>query len=108
MRVRFNRNQPNAQQKKVLVQECERIFAKHLDAYNREATLQILHILHFDFGFGEKRLRKFFEKLSQMQEKYTERYEVKEEDVPDICEIQLRDAGINIEDFLKEGDKNAE
>ena len=36
-----------------------------------------------------------------MQARYIERYEVEDDDVPDICEIQLREAGINIEDILE-------
>ena len=59
-----------------------------------------VHTLHFDFGFGEKRLRKFFEKLKVMQARLIERYDAIDEEVPDICEIQLRDHGINFKDFF--------
>lgn len=94
MRVRIN-NQPTAKQKKVLRQECKKEFFNLLEMYNRQVALQIMHILHFDYGFGEKRLYQFFVKLKQMQARNIERYDVIDDDVPDICEIQLRDAGID-------------
>ena len=104
MKVRIN-NKPNAKQKKVLKEECRKEFHKLLEHYNRQVALQVMNILHFDYGFGEKRLRQFFFKLKDMQARYIERYEVKDDDVPDICEIQLRDAGINFEDFFEMDDE---
>lgn len=100
MRVRIY-NQPTAKQKKVLKQECEKQFFNCLETYNRQVALQIMHILHFDYGFGEKRLYQFFIKLKQMQARNIERYDVIDDDVPDICEIQLRDAGIEFEKFFE-------
>lgn len=94
MRVRIN-NHLNAKQKKALKEECSKQFDEHLEYYNRIVALQIMHILHFDYGFGEKRLYQFFVKLKQMQARNIERYDVIDDDVPDICEIQLRDAGID-------------
>ena len=104
MRVRIN-NKPNAKQKKVLKEECRKEFHKLLEHYNKQVALQVMNILHFDYGFGEKQLRQFFFKLKEMQARYIERYEVVDDDVPDICEIQLRDAGINFEDFFEMDDE---
>lgn len=94
MRVRIN-NHLNAKQKKALKEECSKQFDEHLEYYNRIVALQIMHVLHFEFKFGEKRIIQFFEKLKEMQKRNIERYEVSDNDVPDICEIQLRDAGID-------------
>ena len=94
MRVRIN-NHLNAKQKKVLKEECSKQFDEHLEYYNRIVALQIMHVLHFEFKFGEKRIIQFFEKLKEMQKRNIERYEVSDNDVPDICEIQSRDAGID-------------
>ena len=94
MKVRIN-NQPTAKQKKALRAECKKEFFNLLEMYNRQVALQIMHILHFDYGFGEKRIYQFFVKLKQMQARNIERYDVIDDDVPDICEIQLRDAGID-------------
>lgn len=94
MKVRIN-NHLNAKQKKALKEECSKQFDEHLEYYNRIVALQIMHVLHFEFKFGEKRIIQFFEKLKEMQKRNIERYEVGDNDVPDICEIQLRDAGID-------------
>lgn len=101
MRVRIN-NQPNAKQKAILRKECANEFNKLLELYNRQVALQVLYILRFDFGFGQERLKKFSDKLAEMQLNTINRYEIKEGDVPDICEIKLKESGINLEEILKE------
>ncbi len=103
MNVRINNNKPNAAQRKVLRAECVKEFDKLLAEYNREVALQVLYILRFDFGFGQERLRRFSEKMKEMQITTIDRYEAKDGDVPYICEIKLRDSGIDVEEFLKEG-----
>ena len=107
MRVRLNQNKPNSAQMRALKEECRIEFYNLLETYNRQSALQVMHILHFDFGFGTKRLKRFFVKLRAMQDRYVERYEAEDDDVPDICEIQLREDGIIFEEFFeKVGDVN--
>lgn len=101
MKVRINNNTPNASQRKALRAECVKEFDKLLELYNKQVALQVLHILRFDFGFGQERLQSFSDKLAEMQIKTLDRYEAEDSDVPDICEIQLRDSGIDIDKFLK-------
>ena len=102
MKARIYNNQLTSAQRKALQQECVKEFSKLLSAYNREVALQVLHILRFDFGFGQERLNKFADKLEKMQTKTVDRYEVTDEDIPNICEIQLRESGINLDELLKE------
>lgn len=104
MKVRINNNQPNAAQRKVLRAECVKEFDKLLADYNRQVALQVLYILRFDYGFGQERLRKFSDKLKDMQITTIDRYEATDGDVPAICEIKLRESGINVEEFLIGGD----
>lgn len=101
MRVRINSNKPNSAQRRALRKECVKEFDNLLEMYNKQVALQVLHILRFDFGFGEERLKRFSKRLAEMQIKTLERYEVEDSDVPDICEIQLRDSGIDIESILE-------
>ena len=82
--------------------EVTKQFANQLKTYNREAALQMLHILHFDFGFGKQRLQKFAEKLTEMQAKQKERYELPDSDTPWLCGRQLEADGINITELLGE------
>lgn len=92
---------PTAKQDKLIKQECRKEFYNLLNQYNRESALQVLHILHFDFGFGEKRLYKFVEKLNEMQRVQKETYLLEDSDTAWICEKQLRDAGLNVDKILE-------
>lgn len=71
-----------------------------LDRYNYDAALQVLHILHFEFGFGEKRLQRFADCLTEMQKYQKDRYELDDEDTPWICEEQLRQSGIDFKKLM--------
>lgn len=81
-------------------------FIKHLDIYNRDAALQVLHILFFDFDFDEEELQRFAVRFTQMQKEQKERYELEDEDTPWICEEQLKRSGIDIQKILKGGANN--
>ena len=102
MKVRINNNQPTSAQKQALRKECVKEFDKLLATYNKQVALQVLHILRFNFGFGQKRLKKFADRLAEMQIKTIDFYDVTDSDVPDICEIQLRDSGIDLKELFKE------
>lgn len=101
MKVRINNQSPTAVQRKALRAECVKEFDKLLEQYNRQVALQVLYILRFDYGFGQKRLEVFSRKLGKMQTDTVTRYEAEDGDVPDICEIRLRDDGIDVERILK-------
>lgn len=102
MKVRITNNQPNSSQLRVLRQECIKEFDNLLGIYNRQVALQVLHILRFDFNFGQQRLKQFSDKLAEMQIKTISKYEATDGEVADICEIQLRDSGIDVKSLLKE------
>ena len=92
---------PSAKQDKLIKQECRKEFYKLLDQYNRESALQVLHILHFDFGFGEKRLYRFAEKIGEMQKSHKETYMLEDSDTAFICEKKLKDDGIDVDKILE-------
>lgn len=102
VKVRITNNKPNSAQRRALHQECVKEFDKLLAIYNRQVALQVIHILRFDFGFGQQRLKQFSDKLAEMQIKTIDRYEATDGEVADICEIQLRDSGIDVKSLLKE------
>ena len=101
MKVRINNNTPNAAQRKALRAECVREFDKLLADYNRQVALQVLYILRFDYGFGQQRLEQFSKHLAEMQINTIGRYDAIDEEVPDICEIKLRDSGIDVKKILE-------
>lgn len=86
--------------------DIKKQFVRMIDKYNYDAALQVLHILHFEFGFGEKRLQQFANCLNQMQKEQRERYELADDDTPWLCEEQLKRSGIDISKILKGGANN--
>lgn len=92
---------PTAKQDKLIKQECRKEMYNLLNQYNHEALIQMLYILHFDFGFGEKRLYRFAEKLNEMQKRQKETYLLEDSDTAWICEKQLRDAGLNVDKIIE-------
>ena len=102
MKVRLNKQEPTATQRKALKKEVAKEFNNLLERYNHDTALQVLHILHFDFGFGQARLQKFADKLNQMQVDQRERYELTDSDTPWLCEKQLEEDGIDLNELLKE------
>ena len=101
MRVRINNNTPNASQRKALRKECVKEFDKLLELYNKQVALQVLYILRFDYGFGQQRLEQFSKHLAEMQINTIGRYDAIDEEVPDICEIKLRNSGIDVKKILE-------
>ena len=101
MKVRINRDEPTATQRRALKIEVAKEFDKLLELYNKEVALQVLHILHFDFGFGQQRLQKFAEKLTEMQIETIDRYEMSDEDTPWRCEKELKESGIDVDKLMK-------
>ena len=99
MRVRLNK-QPTNKQKKIIKQEVSKEFTKQRERYNHNTALQVLHILRFDFGFGQERLQRFADKLCEMQKRQEEFYELSPDDTPWICEKQLENSGIDVEKIL--------
>lgn len=95
--MKCNANRPTLKQKKIIKEECQKQFNEYLDRYNEQVCIQILHILRFEYGFGQARLEKFAEKLSKMQTDISDRYELGDDCTWQICKKQLIDSGIDLE-----------
>ncbi len=102
MKCRIYKNEPNAAQRKALRQEVVKEFDILRQRYNEDTALQVLHILHFDFGFGKKRLQRFADKLAEMQIGQEARYELPPDETPWLCRRQLEESGINVKELIKE------
>lgn len=102
MKCRIIDNRPNAAQRKALREQVAIEFNKLLDRYNRDANLQYLYVLHFTFGFGQKRLQQAADALWEMQRDLDYRYELPQDDTPWLCEQKLIESGIDVKALLKE------
>lgn len=90
-----------AKEMKAVREECQRQFDELLKGYNRQVALQILHVLHFDYGFGQQRLDAFSKRLKEMQTGMRSRYELTESDTAWLCEQQLRADHIDVDTLLE-------
>lgn len=77
-------------------------FNELLERYNRDALLQFLYVLHFEFGFGQQRLQKAADSLTEMQKDLDYRYELEVDDTAWLCEKKLEEAGIDVKALMKE------
>lgn len=83
---------------------------KQLAEYDRKHTVEIdsmiLWILHTEFGFGAKRLRKFFDIFNQSLDDLLDRYTFEEDDQIWLCTYLLKRDGIDVEAWEKELEEN--
>lgn len=101
MKCKIRRDEPTATQRRALRKEVTKEFDKHLDIYNYNVSMQVLYILRFYYGFGQKRLEEFADRMSEMQMSMDEMYELAESDTPFLCELKLRDSGIDVDKVMK-------
>lgn len=73
---------------------------KQLAEYDRKNILEIdaivLWVLHETFGFGEKRLKKFFDNFIPAINDLVKRYEMGQADEAWLCTCKLKQCGIDI------------
>ena len=101
MKCRLYKNEPTSAQRKALRAECVKEFNELLSRYNHQVAAQILYILRFDYGFGQKRLEKFADKLKKMQIDLEDKYEIGEDCTWWLCEQKLIESGIDVKELLK-------
>ncbi len=84
-------------ERKALDKEVKRQLAE----YDRKNTLEIdamvLWVLHEKFGFGRKRLRRFFDEFSDTMDHLIEWYEMDISDQSWLCTHKLKEIGIDVE-----------
>ena len=101
MKVRLNKNEPTAAQRKALRAECVKEFDTLLENLNRDVYIQLLHFFRFKRGYGMKRLKALADDLKEVLSGIHARYELSESDTVWICEQQLKNSGINIDELLE-------
>ena len=62
----------------------------------------VLWVLHEQLGWGETRLRRFYDNFAGELDALVKRYEMDEEDKVWLCTQKLKDYGIDIEQWDKE------
>lgn len=97
----------NSAEKKAMDIEINKAWAEKLKRNQAEINAIVLWVLHDLLGFGPKRLRRFFDQFNPSVAGLISRYELDEGNGDDIwlCEKQLKDYGIDIEQWLKEAEE---
>lgn len=100
--VQFTKKEQTAVDQEILRQcaEYDRKNANEIDAL-------ILWLLHEKFGFGHKRLRRFFDLFSTEFDALIKRYELEADDKVWLCTHKLKEYGIDVDQWNKE-DKGCE
>ena len=91
-------------QNNIVRQECLKEFNKLLRFYNNEAVIQLLYVLRFEYGFGQKRLEEFTEKFTAMQRRTIDHYEMTEKDTAWLCRLKLEESGIDLSTLIRTDD----
>lgn len=90
-------------EKKAMNLEIQRQLAEYDKKHATEIDALILWVLHSEFGFGEKRLRRFYDRFNKAIAELLERYVMEENDKVWLCTYLLKQYGIDLEKWSEEG-----
>lgn len=93
-----------AEQKAIDI-EAKKSLIEYIKAFRLEIEARVLWSLHSSFGFGEERLRRFFEAFDQSIGELVEHYDVEDDDAGWLCVEKLRNYGIDLEKWENELEK---
>ena len=92
----------NVNEKKVMDAEIKRQLAE----YDRKNILEIeaiiLWALYEQFGFGKKRLKRFYDSVDKLIADLIKRYEMNDSDDAWLCTEMLHRIGVDVEAWSKE------
>ena len=91
-----------ADEKKAMDIEIKKQLAEFDRKHELEIDALILWTLHEEFGFGAKRLKKFYDIFGKAIDELIKRYEFDDSDRVWICTEKLKDCGVDLEKWAKE------
>ncbi len=92
-------------QKKSMEMEIRRQLAEADKNDSLEIDSMILWILHDKYGWGKRKLKDFFDTFTQELKALTDRYVMEDCDTVWLCTRKLKDAGIDISEWLAESEQ---
>lgn len=93
-----------AAEKRAMNMEIERQLAEYTRKHEVELNAMILYVLHEQLGFGEQRLRKFFDRFSVEIDALVKYYEMDDEDAEWLCTRKLLDMGIDVAKWVADAE----
>lgn len=91
-----------AADKKIIDIEVKKQLTEYDKKHTQEIEALVLWVLHEQYGFGEKRLKRFYDSFDDEIAALLKRYEMDETDDVWLCTRKLKDAGIDISKWSKE------
>ena len=91
-----------AAEKKAMNMEIQRQLAEYDMKHMNELDAMVLWHLHEEFGFGLKRLKRFYDTFKPQVDALLERYVMDDSDMVWLCTYKLKQYGIDIEKWNKE------
>ena len=91
-----------AAERKAMTIEINRQIAASMRDMEDESTAIVLWILHKQFGFGKKRLRRFYEEYVPEIRKLTDAYDMSDSDAGWLASHKLEEKGIDIHKWSTE------
>lgn len=92
----YNRWRGTCAERKAMTAEINRQCVEYEEKHGKELMNRALWVLYQEFGFGEKRLKRFAEAYSNEIQELVKHYDLDPEDDVFICTRKLKDAGITI------------
>ena len=92
----------SAAEKKAINLEIQRRLAEYDRKNLAELDAMILWVLHDQFGFGTKRLRRYYDSFCACTDALVKRYEMDVEDDIWLCTQKLKEIGVDIEAWHRE------
>lgn len=89
-------------EKKAMDMEIQRQLTEYDRKHIREIDALVLWELHEQLGFGNKRLKKFYDNFSRGIEALIRRYEMEQGDDVWLCTYKLKEIGCDLEKWEKE------
>jgi transposase len=89
-------------EKKALDIEIRKSFIENEMQYRTDEDAAILYLLHEEYGFGKKRLRKFWDRFNKLHDELIRHYLVEDYETPWICKEKLKNIGIDIDEWERE------
>lgn len=95
---------PSKAQKKAMDEKIKQMSAEITIRTGNNMDASALWALHKTFGFGKKRLRRFFLAFVEERKKLAEHYEMNgDEDY--LCKVKLKEIGVDVEAWNNELDR---
>lgn len=94
-----------AAEKKAMDIEIRKQFAEYDRKNEVEINAIVLWVLRTQLKFGPKRLRRFFDRFNPAIKALIDQYEMDDTDDIWLCTRQLKEYGVDVEQWMKESEK---